>query len=142
MEQIGAAELPDAEFPYYLTTGRLLRQYQSGTQTRRVTSLAEAEPEAVVEMHETVAHRIDVKAGELVRLRTRRGTALMTARIVPGIRSDTIFAPFHWGGDGNVNRLTNPALDPYSRMPEFKVCAVAVDRADVHHPRPRRRGRR
>lgn len=136
VEQIGAAELPDAEFPYYLTTGRLLRQYQSGTQTRRVTSLAEAEPEAVVEMHETVAHRIDVKAGELVRLRTRRGTALMTARIVPGIRSDTIFAPFHWGGDGNVNRLTNPALDPYSRMPEFKVCAVALDRADVTTPDP------
>ncbi|MDT5047734.1 MAG: assimilatory nitrate reductase catalytic subunit, partial [Mycobacterium sp.] len=57
-EQIGAAELPDAEFPYYLTTGRLLRQYQSGTQTRRVASLAEAEPEAVVEMHDTVARRI------------------------------------------------------------------------------------
>jgi assimilatory nitrate reductase catalytic subunit len=136
VEQIGAAELPDAEFPYYLTTGRLLRQYQSGTQTRRVASLAEAEPEAVVEMHETVAHRIDVKTGELVRLRTRRGTAVMTARIVSGIRSDTVFAPFHWGGDGNVNLLTNPALDPYSRMPEFKVCAVALDRADVTTPDP------
>jgi len=136
VEQVGAAELPDAEFPYYLTTGRLLRQYQSGTQTRRVASLAEAEPQAVVEMHETVAHRIDVKAGELVRLRTRRGTAVMAARIVPGIRSDTVFAPFHWGGAGNVNLLTNPALDPYSRMPEFKVCAVALDRADVTTPDP------
>jgi assimilatory nitrate reductase catalytic subunit len=134
VEQIGAAELPDAEFPYYLTTGRLLRQYQSGTQTRRVASLAEAEPEAVVEMHDTVARRIDVKAGELVRLRTRRGSAVMTARIVSGIRSDTVFAPFHWGGEGNVNLLTNPALDPYSRMPEFKVCAVALDRADVNNP--------
>jgi assimilatory nitrate reductase catalytic subunit len=136
VEQIGAAELPDAEFPYYLTTGRLLRQYQSGTQTRRVASLAEAEPGAVVEMHETVAHRIDVKTGELVRLRTRRGSAVMTARIVSGIRSDTVFAPFHWGGDGNVNLLTNPALDPYSRMPEFKACAVALDRADVTTPDP------
>ncbi|MDT5303822.1 MAG: assimilatory nitrate reductase catalytic subunit, partial [Mycobacterium sp.] len=137
VEQIGAAELPDAEFPYYLTTGRLLRQYQSGTQTRRVFSLVEAEPEAVLEMHDTVARRIDVKAGELVRLRTRRGSAVMTARIVSGIRSDTVFAPFHWGGEGNVNLLTNPALDPYSRMPEFKVCAVALDRADITTPDPK-----
>ncbi|MDT5049375.1 MAG: assimilatory nitrate reductase catalytic subunit, partial [Mycobacterium sp.] len=121
----------------YLTTGRLLRQYQSGTQTRRVASLAEAEPEAVVEMHDTVARRIDVKAGELVRLRTRRGSAVMAARIVSGIRSDTVFAPFHWGGEGNVNLLTNPALDPYSRMPEFKVCAVALDRADITTPDPK-----
>jgi assimilatory nitrate reductase catalytic subunit len=131
VELMGAAELPDAEYPYYLTTGRLLRQYQSGTQTRRITSLAEAEPAAIVEMHDTVARRINVKSGDLVRLRTRRGTALMAARIVAGIRSDTVFAPFHWGGDGNANLLTNPALDPYSRMPEFKVCAVALDRADV-----------
>lgn len=134
VEQIGADELPDADYPYYLTTGRLLRQYQSGTQTRRVPSLAEAEPEAVVEMHDTVARRIDVKAGELVRLRTRRGTAVMAARIVSDIRSDTVFAPFHWGGEGNANALTNPALDPYSRMPEFKVCAVALDRVDVTNP--------
>ena len=136
VEQIGAAELPDADYPYYLTTGRLLHQYQSGTQTRRVASLAEAEPEAVVEMHDTLAQRIDVKAGELVRLRTRRGSAVMAARIVSGIRSDTVFAPFHWGGDGNANMLTNPALDPYSQMPEFKVCAVALDRADVANPDP------
>ena len=136
VEQIGAAELPDADYPYYLTTGRLLRQYQSGTQTRRVASLAEAEPEAVVEMHDTLARRIDVKSGQLVRLRTRRGSAVMAARIVSGIRSDTVFAPFHWGGDGNANVLTNPALDPYSRMPEFKVCAVALDRADITSPDP------
>ena len=136
VEQIGAAELPDAHYPYYLTTGRLLHQYQSGTQTRRVASLAEAEPEAVVEMHDTLAQRIDVKAGELVRLRTRRGSAVMAARIVSGIRSDTVFAPFHWGGDGNANMLTNPILDPYSQMPEFKVCAVALDRADVANPNP------
>jgi assimilatory nitrate reductase catalytic subunit len=60
----------------------------------------------------------------------------MAARIVSGIRSDTVFAPFHWGGEGNVNLLTNPALDPYSRMPEFKVCAVALDRADITKPDP------
>jgi assimilatory nitrate reductase catalytic subunit len=130
VEHKGAAEPPDDEYPYYLSTGRLLRQYQSGTQTRRVTSLADAEPAAVVEMHDTVARRIGVKPGDAVRLRTRRGTAVMAARIVDGIRSDTVFAPFHWGGDGNANLLTNPVLDPYSRMPEFKVCAVALERAE------------
>jgi assimilatory nitrate reductase catalytic subunit len=134
VEHIGSDELPDADYPYYLTTGRLLRQYQSGTQTRRVGPLAEAEPEAVVEMHDTLARRINVRAGDQVRLRTRRGTAVMTARIVSGIRSDTVFAPFHWGGEGNANILTNPALDPHSRMPEFKVCAVALNRADVTNP--------
>lgn len=127
VEHVGAAETPDTEYPYYLTTGRLLRQYQSGTQTRRVTSLSEAEPEAIVEMHPTLARRIDVRAGDLVSLRTRRGQAVMRVRITNGIRSDTVFAPFHYGGRAAVNLLTNPALDPHSRMPEFKACAVAID---------------
>ena len=127
----GAAELPDDEFPYYLTTGRLLRQYQSGTQTRRVGQLAEAEPRAIVEMHPTLARRVGAGEGDRIRLTTRRGEAVMQARIVSDIRPDTVFAPFHWGGVSNVNRLTNPVLDPISRMPEFKVCAVAVARAEV-----------
>jgi assimilatory nitrate reductase catalytic subunit len=132
VEQRGAAELPDDEFPYYLTTGRLLKQYQSGTQTRRVATLAEAEPQPIAQMHRTLASRVGAADGDKVRLRTRRGEAIMTVRVVDGIRTDTVFAPFHWGGAGNVNRLTNPALDQYSRMPEFKVCAVAVDPAPIN----------
>ena len=128
VEQRGAAELPDDQFPYYLTTGRLLKQYQSGTQTRRVASLAQAEPEPVAQMHQTLATRVGAADGDKVLLRTRRGEAVMTVQVVDGIRADTVFAPFHWGGAGNVNRLTNPVLDEHSRMPEFKVCAVAVDR--------------
>jgi assimilatory nitrate reductase catalytic subunit len=130
VEQRGTAELPDDQFPYYLTTGRLLKHYQSGTQTRRVTALAEAEPDPVVLMHRTLATRVGAVDGDKVRLRTRRGEAVMRVQMDDGIRADTVFAPFHWGGVGNVNRLTNPALDPYSRMPEFKVCAVAIDRAE------------
>jgi assimilatory nitrate reductase catalytic subunit len=80
-------------------------------------------------MHATVARRIGIESGDPVRLRTRRGTAVMAAHVVDDIRSDTVFAPFHWGGDGNANLLTNPVLDPHSRMPEFKVCAVALERA-------------
>ena len=131
VEQPAPAELPDDEFPYYLTTGRVLRQYQSGTQTRRVGQLAEADPEPVVELHPTLAALLGVKAGDQVRLRTRRGAVVMTARTASGIRPDTVFAPFHWGGRASINRLTIPVLDPTSRMPSFKVCAVAVSRADT-----------
>jgi assimilatory nitrate reductase catalytic subunit len=126
VEHRGAAELPDDEFPYYLTTGRLLRQYQSGTQTRRVATLAEAEPEPVVELHPTLAQRLGVGSGDKVRLQTRRGEVMMTAQTNGGIRPDTVFAPFHWGGAASINRLTNPVLDPHSRMPSFKVCAVSL----------------
>jgi len=127
VEQKGAAETPDETYPYYLTTGRLLSQYQSGTQTRRVAALNEAEPEAIVEMHLSLARRIGVTSGDLVRLSTRRGTAVMRVRAGRGIRADTVFAPFHYGGAGAVNLLTNPALDPHSKMPEFKACAVAIE---------------
>ncbi|OBI51881.1 molybdopterin oxidoreductase family protein [Mycobacterium sp. E796] len=131
VEQRGAAEVPDDEFPYYLTTGRVLSQYQSGAQTRRVAQLAEAEPEPVVEMHPTLGSRVGIGSGGKVRLRTRRGEVVMTARLNDGIRPDTVFAPFHWGGAAGINRLTNPALDPHSRMPSFKVCAVSVSKAEV-----------
>jgi assimilatory nitrate reductase catalytic subunit len=134
VEQHGTAEPPDDEFPYYLTTGRVVGQYQSGTQTRRVAALSQAEPEPTVQIHPSLARRLGAADGDKVRLTTRRGEAVMTVQTVPGIRPDTVFAPFHWGGAGSVNRLTNPALDPHSRMPEFKVCAVAVARADPAGP--------
>ena len=124
-----AAEEPDDEFPLYLTTGRILAHYQSGTQTRRIGHLQEMAPEALVEMHPTTAQRYGVADGDRLTLTTRRGAANFKARLTPGIRTDTLFAPFHWGGSQSVNRLTNPALDPISRMPEFKVCAVRIDPA-------------
>jgi len=131
VEQQGPAETPDKDYPYYLSTGRLLRHYQSGTQTRRVKALNESEPEAVVEMHDTLANRIGVETGDLVRLSTRRGTAVMRVRSGRSIRPDTVFASFHYGGMGAVNQLTNPVLDPNSGMPEFKACAVALDRVEL-----------
>ena len=123
------AERPDGEYPLYLTTGRLLAQYQSGTQTRRVAALRDLAPAAVAELHPAVARRHGISDGDRVRLTTRRGAAFAEARVTPGIREDTVFVPFHWSGDGGINRLTNPALDPISRMPEFKVCAVRLERA-------------
>jgi assimilatory nitrate reductase catalytic subunit len=122
------AEAPDHEYPLYLTTGRLLTQYQSGTQTRRIAELMKSAPEAFVQIHPSMARTYGIRDGETVRLKTRRGSALLIARLTSTIRMDTLFVPFHFGGSGRANLLTNTAMDPVSRMPEFKVCAVRIEK--------------
>jgi assimilatory nitrate reductase catalytic subunit len=124
------AEETNEEFPFYLTTGRILTQYQSGTQTRRVRSLNAAAPQAFVEMHPSSATVIGVTPGDRVVLTTRRGSAAFVVKTTPSIREDTVFVPFHFAGEQSANRLTNAALDPTSKMPEFKVCAARIERAD------------
>ena len=121
------AEQPDAEYPLVLTTGRLLAQYQSGTQTRRVESLAKLTPSPSVELHPRLARRLAVATGDEVSVVTRRGRVTFLARVTPTVREDVLFVPFHWGGERSANRLTNPALDPTSRMPEFKICAARLE---------------
>ncbi|WP_329484541.1 molybdopterin oxidoreductase family protein [Kribbella sp. NBC_01484] len=116
----------NATAPMYLVTGRLLQHYQSGAQTRRVPELAEAEPEVFAEIHPRVAAQLGIADGLPVRLRTDRGSMVLPARVTADVRPDTVFVPFHFGGAGAVNELTNDALDPVSRMPEFKACAVEV----------------
>ncbi|GAA1512822.1 hypothetical protein GCM10009730_17250 [Streptomyces albidochromogenes] len=123
-----AAEETDAEYPVLLTTGRVVAQYQSGAQTRRVDELNAAAPGPFVELHPRLAQRLGVAEGDRLTVVSRRGRAVAPARITDAIRSDTVFMPFHWPGEGRANTLTNPALDPTSRMPEFKVCAVRVER--------------
>lgn len=125
----GAAEETDREYPVVLTTGRVVAQYQSGAQTRRVEELNAAAPGPFVELHPRLAERLGVAEGELVAVVSRRGRAVAPARITGAIRADTVFIPFHWPGEGRANTLTNPALDPVSRMPEFKVCAVRLEPA-------------
>ena len=126
VEHQGAVEEPDQDYPLYLTTGRVMTHYQSGTQTRRVARLANAVPDAFVEIHPSMALSHSISQGDAVRLTSRRGTAVMKAQLTSTIRMDTVFVPFHFAGDGRANLLTNPALDPSSRMPEFKVCAVRI----------------
>jgi assimilatory nitrate reductase catalytic subunit len=123
-------EEPDDEYPLSLTTGRLLAQYQSGTQTRRVQSLREAEPEAFVEIHPQLAQSHGIASGDRVRLSSRRGTATFVARLSSGMRLDTLFVPFHFGGPGRANALTAMALDPISKIPEFKIAAVRLERSN------------
>ncbi|KOU40236.1 molybdopterin oxidoreductase family protein [Streptomyces sp. WM6378] len=122
-------EETDTDYPVVLTTGRVLAQYQSGAQTRRVPELNAAAPGPYVEMHPLLAGRIGVGDGDAVTVTSRRGRATAPARVTGAIRSDTVFMPFHWAGEGRANNLTNPALDPVSKMPEFKACAVRVERA-------------
>ncbi|MEL3949802.1 molybdopterin oxidoreductase family protein [Streptomyces sp. LNU-CPARS28] len=125
-----SAEETDAEYPVVLTTGRVLSQYQSGAQTRRVEELNAAAPGAFVEVHPRLAARLRVADGEAVAVVSRRGRVVVPVRVTSGIRADTVFMPFHWPGEGRANTLTHPALDPVSRMPEFKVCAVRVERVE------------
>ena len=124
------AEPVDDDFPLRLTTGRVLAQYQSGVQTRRVQKLNDMAPEPFLELHPSTAARYGTVEGELVTAVSRRGSASFRVRITGDIRPDTVFAPFHWAGEGSANRLTNPALDPVSRMPEFKICAVRLEPAN------------
>ncbi|MBB4715393.1 assimilatory nitrate reductase catalytic subunit [Streptomyces luteogriseus] len=125
------AEEPDDEYPVLLTTGRVVAQYQSGAQTRRVAELNAAAPGPFVELHPRLAARLGAAEGDPVAVVSRRGRAVAPARITDAIRPDTVFMPFHWPGEGRANTLTNPALDPTSRMPEFKACAVRLETVEA-----------
>ncbi|MFC0114239.1 molybdopterin oxidoreductase family protein [Kibdelosporangium aridum] len=122
----GPAEPPDDEFPLRATTGRVLAHYQSGAQTRRIDDLMKAVPESYVEVHPDTAERAGLTNGDMAKVESRRGEVQARVRCVSSMRPDTVFLPFHFPGENSANRLTNPALDPTSRMPEFKVCAVRL----------------
>ena len=119
-----------ADAPIYLVTGRLLQHYQSGAQTRRVRELVKAQPSAFVQIHPVTAQRLGIEEGERVRVESARGVTTAPARLTDEVRRDTVFMPFHYSGGACVNDVTNPATDPISGMPEFKVCAVRLSRAD------------
>jgi assimilatory nitrate reductase catalytic subunit len=125
-----AAESVDDEYPIWLTTGRVVSQYLSGTQTRRIAGLVAQYPEPLCEMHRRLAERLGVADGDLVTVSSRRGEMTLPAHVVTTIRPDTVFIPYHWPGRQAANQLTNRALDPTSKMPEFKVAAVNVVKAD------------
>ncbi|AMV37792.1 molybdopterin oxidoreductase family protein [Planctomyces sp. SH-PL62] len=123
------AEDVDAEFPLMLTTGRVVSQFLSGTQTRRIGPLVDQYPEPRVELHPRLAAELGVADGDWTVVESRRGTCTLRAMVVTTIRPDTVFVPYHWAGPKSINRLTISAQDPISRIPEYKVCAVRVARA-------------
>ncbi|MCM3145014.1 nitrate reductase [Brevibacillus sp. MER 51] len=120
------AEEPDEEYPLRLTTGRVVFHYLSGNQTRRIPFLKDMYPDPLLEVHPKTATRYGIEHDELVTLKTRRGEAQYRVKVIEAIREDTVFVPYHWGKEQSINLLTNPALDPYSKMPEFKACAAKI----------------
>jgi assimilatory nitrate reductase catalytic subunit len=120
------AEDVDDEFPVILTSGRVVSQYLSGTQTRRIGPLVDQYPEPRLEMHPQLARRHGIVDGDWVRIESRRGVCTLRAQVVATIRPDTVFVPYHWGGAKSVNQVTIAAQDPISKIPEFKVCAVRL----------------
>jgi formate dehydrogenase alpha subunit len=128
IEHKDPAEMPDAEYPLYLTTGRILYQYHSGTMSRRAAGLVEKAPECQVELAATDAARYGIGEGDRVRVRTRRGEITAQAQISTRAMPGTIFLPFHYA-EASANKLTNAALDPVSKIPEYKVCAVQIEKA-------------
>lgn len=122
------AEPVDERYPLVLTTGRILEHYHGGSMTRRVAGLAALVPEAVVEIHPADAARFGIADGARVRVVSRRSRVIVHARLVPGIARGTVFLPFHFA-EAAANELTIGALDPRAKIPEYKVCAVRLERA-------------
>jgi assimilatory nitrate reductase catalytic subunit len=118
----------DAEYPFILTTGRVVSQFLSGTQTRRIGPLLDHYPAPRVELHATLAGRLGIANGDRVTVETRRGAFTAPALVVETIRPDTLFVPYHWPGAQSINRLTIAAQDPISKIPEYKACAARLHR--------------
>jgi predicted molibdopterin-dependent oxidoreductase YjgC len=125
---IEPAEAADDEYPMYLTTGRLLYQYHTGTMTMKSDGLNEIAPQCFVEISSQDAEKYEVQDGSLVTIASRRGSIQAQIKISKKAVAGTIFIPFHYARAA-ANRLTNAALDPISGIPEYKVCAVKLMRA-------------
>ena len=123
-----AAELPDADFPFVLNTGRLLYHWHGGTLTRRVQGLLELAPRLEVALHPADARRLGVETGARIRVESRRGELTGYARVTEAVRPGAVFVPFVKLAESAANFLTNSAFDPSSKIPEYKVCAVRLAR--------------
>ena len=130
-DHLPAEELPDEEYPLYLTSGRVLYHWHGGEMTRRSKGLREVYPESLVEISPEDAARIGLNGAQKIRVQSRRGEvvakAVVTDRIAPGV----IFANFHFPDEQNVNNLTIAALDPIAKIPEYKVCAVRIEAVEA-----------
>jgi formate dehydrogenase major subunit len=121
------AEVPDKEYPLILTTGRCIWQWHTGTMTRRSESLEREVPTGWVEINPEDAAALGVADGEMVKAKTRRGEIEITAKVTDGIRKGEVFIPFHYV-ECAANILTNNALDPVAKIPEYKACAVRIEK--------------
>ena len=120
-------EVPDAEYPLVLTTGRLLEHWHTGAMTRRATTLDALEPEAIAGLHPREMGRMGLAPGDLVRVATRRGEITLKVRADRDVAEGMVFIPFAFA-EAPANFLTNPQLDPMGKIPEFKYCAARVEK--------------
>jgi len=121
------AEVPDKDYPYLLTTGRVISQWHTGSMTRRSPALESEFPEAFVEINPGDARELGIKNSEQVEVSSRRGKIQLKALVTDKIKQGIVFIPFHYA-EAAANVLTNPALDPVAKIPEFKVCAVKIQK--------------
>jgi assimilatory nitrate reductase catalytic subunit len=128
---VGPAEDVDAAYPVILTTGRVVSHFLSGNQTRRIGPLVDHYPEPRLEIHPQLASRLGIATGDWATVESRRGSCTLQASVVKTIRPDTVFVPYHWGGRKSINQLTIAAQDAISKIPEYKVCAVRVRKANA-----------
>jgi len=127
-EYRASAELPDIDYPYLLTTGRILYHYHTNTMTGKEEGLMNLHPCSFIEISPVTARHLRIEDGDRVTLTSRRGEVTSTARVTGKIKDNVVFMPFHFA-DGAANLLTNTALDPVAKIPELKVCAVNIARA-------------
>ncbi len=127
VEWLPPHEQPDAEYPFVLTTGRVLYHFHGGSMTRRTKGLSEIYPEAKVELNPLDARALNVADGDLVRVTSRRGQVVAKAEVVDRTGQGVVFITFHFA-EAAANLLTVAALDPIAKIPEYKVCAVKVER--------------
>jgi assimilatory nitrate reductase catalytic subunit len=118
------------DYPLFLTTGRVVSQFLSGTQTRRIGPLVRQYAEPRIELHPRLAGKLEIADGDWATCETRRGAITLRAMVVTTIRPDTIFIPYHWPGEKSVNRVTVAAQDPISKIPQYKVCGCRLRKAD------------
>lgn len=121
------AEQPDDEYKFTLSTGRIYWHFHTGTMTRRTAVLDREAPEAYVEIHPDNAKELNIHNGEMAKVSSRRGSINIKARVTTQVVKDSIFIPFHFK-EAAANVLTNPAVDPIAKIPEFKVCAAKVEK--------------
>jgi len=124
-EHIPPAEQTDAEYPFVLTTGRILYQYHTATMSRRSKGLVSRTPKAFVEINQADAETLGIKKGDKVEITSRRGTIEALADVSNRCDTGVVFIPFHYA-EAAVNKLTNKAIDPVANIPEYKVCAVKL----------------
>ena len=126
---VSPAEQPDAEYPLVLTTGRQLEHWHTGAMTRRATTLDALEPSAVASVSRGTLAKLGIRPGDMIRVTTRRGVVELNSRQDDGIPEGVVFIPFAYV-EAAANLLTNPKLDPFGKIPEFKFCAAKVEAID------------